>query len=88
MDTKVILKSDLPQPTDYLTVDIHLTYIPLLTVGKCYEATFTPLLYDPNTFEAVRYYLITCDDGYTRKFPCDYYITLEDYRDLQLEKLL
>ena len=86
MDTKVILKSDLPQPTDYLTVDIHLTYIPLLTVGKCYEAAtviFGNLLYDPN-----RYYLITCDDGYTRKFPCDYFITLEEWRDLQLEKLL
>jgi len=25
---------------------------------------------------------------YSRKFPLDYFITLEDYRDLQLEKLL
>lgn len=64
------------------------TYIPLLTVGECYEVTFTPLMYDTNTFEAVRYYIITCDDGYAREFPLDYFITLEDYRDLQLEKLL
>ena len=85
MKTKVILKSDLPQPTDYLTED---TYIPLLTLGKCYESTFTPLLYDPKTGEAVRYYIIYCDDGYARKFPLDYFITLEEYRDLQLEKLL
>lgn len=58
MKTKVILKPDLTQPTDYLTED---TYIPLLTLGKCYEATFTPLLYDPKTGETFRYYIITCD---------------------------
>ena len=80
MDTIVILKSDLPQPTDYI--------IFYLTVGKCYEAAFTPLLYDPNTFEAVRFYIIYCDDGYARKFPMNYFITLEEYRDLQLEKIL
>ena len=91
MDTIVILKSDLLQPTDYLKEDTYsVAMLSLLTVGKCYEVTFAPLLYDPKTgeAEAVRYYIIYCDDGYARKFPMNYFITLEEYRDLQLEKIL
>jgi len=100
---KVKLKSDLPQPTDYLIFNSYYRYLCYLTVGKFYEveahitltseelrSEFVPLLYDTNTFEAeaVRFYIIYCDDGYARKFPMNYFITLEDYRDLQLEKLL
>lgn len=86
MKTKVILKSDLPKPTDYLTEDIYIT---LLTVGKCYEATFVPLLYDPITGETFQEsIIITCDDGYSRKFPLDYFITLEEWRDSELKKLI
>jgi hypothetical protein len=83
MKTKVILKSDLPQQTirDYLTERT------LLTVGKCYEASLIPL-YDSKTGEAYFWIKIYCDDGYARKFPMNYFITLEEYRDLQLEKIL
>ncbi len=88
---KVILKSDLK---DYLTEDTSYWrywryYISLLTVGKCYEATFTPLLYDPKTGKPFQEsIIITCDDGRIKRFPLSYFITLEEYRDLQLEKIL
>ena len=86
---KVKLKSDLPQLVSWLKEDTYITLQSLLTVGKFYEATFTPLLYNPITGDPFQEsIIITCDDGYSRKFPLDYFITFEEYRDLQLEKIL
>ena len=48
-----------------------------LTKDKWYEAEF---IYIP--------YIIKCDDGRIRKFPPALFITKEEWRDLQLEKLL
>ena len=57
--------------------------LPKLTVGKWYEAKLTPNIYD-STFQD---YMIICDDGYSRRFPLDYFITLEEWRDSQLGEL-
>lgn len=48
-----------------------------LTVDKWYEGNSTP-----------SYYVIKCDDGRIRKFPPALFITKEEWRDLQLEKIL
>ncbi len=59
-----------------------------LTVGKWYETELTPNIYDSMTFHVYRYYMIICDDGYSRRFPLDYFITLEEWRDSELQKIL
>ena len=58
------------------------------TVGKIYEGDFTPTEYDPHTFQVVPpHYVVRCDDGYLRKVPAEYFITLEEWRERQLNDL-
>lgn len=60
----------------------------VVSLGVWYDAGFTPTMYDPNTFQEVEpHYVIKCDDGYLRKMEAKYFLTLEDWRELQLMKL-
>lgn len=60
-----------------------------LKKGKIYDGELTPTMYDPNTFQPAKpHYIIKCDDGKFRKFMAEHFITLEEWREKQLEKLL
>jgi hypothetical protein len=60
-----------------------------LTVGKWYDAGLTPVMYDPNTLQAVEtYYIIACDDGRYRKFNPKHFITQEEWRNEQIKKII
>lgn len=75
---------------------LYLTKLPfdynsseLFTVGKCYEGDLTPIMYDPQTLQpAPPSYIVKCNDGNFRKVNCEYFITLEEFRERQLNKIL
>ena len=61
----------------------------VLQVGKIYEGELTPKIYDPQTLElAAPCYIVKCDDGKYRKFEAKYFMTLEEWRGSQLDKML
>jgi hypothetical protein len=58
------------------------------TVGKIYEGDFTPTEYDPQTLKpAPPSYVVKCNDDKCRKVPAEYFITLEEWRERQLNEL-
>lgn len=72
-----------------------------LSKGKVYEGDLTPTMYDPNllplqssinemsTFQPVdRSHIIKCDNGKYRKFMTEHFLTLEEWREKQLNKIL
>lgn len=61
----------------------------VLQMGKIYEGELTPTIYDPQTLKpAEPSYIIKCDDGKYRKFMAKHFITLEEWRERQLDKIL
>ena len=69
----------------------HFGYPPnvYLEIGKMYEGELTPKMYDPNTLKpAEPAYIVKCDDGKYRKFMAKHFITLEEWRERQLDKIL
>ena len=61
----------------------------LFTVGKWYEGDLVPTIYDPQTLQpAPASYIVKCNDGYNRKIDALYFITLEEWRERQLNKIL
>ena len=61
----------------------------LFTVGKWYEGELVPTIYDPQTLQpAPASYIVNCNDGYNRKIDALYFITLEEWRERQLNKLI
>lgn len=81
---KLILITD-PQ----LVIPMGLTPDTYLSKGKVYEGDFTPTMYDPNTFQPVDpSYIIKCDDGKFRKFGAKHFMTLEEWRETQLDRIL
>ena len=60
-----------------------------LEIGKIYEGDFTPTIYDPQTLRPSEpSYIIKCDDGKYRKFMVEHFLTLEEWREQQLNKIL
>jgi len=60
----------------------------LFTVGKWYEGELTPTIYDPQTLQpAPASYVVQCNDGNYRKVSHEYFITLEEWRERQLNEL-
>ena len=60
-----------------------------LEIGKIYEGDLTPTIYDPQTLKPSEpFYIVKCDDGKYRKFMAEYFLTLEEWRELQLNKIL
>jgi hypothetical protein len=65
------------------TLDIY------LVKGKMYEGDFTPTTHDPQTLKPSKpSYTIICDDGKYRKFMTEHFLTLEEWRNQQIDKIL
>lgn len=59
-----------------------------LTIGKCYVAHPTPVIYDPITLQPVEpSYVVRCDDGLMRKVDAKYFMTLEEWREMKLNEI-
>lgn len=56
-----------------------------LTVDKWYEAEFIYISLDQTK---PHFYRVECDDGVKRKFIPNLFVSLEVWRDTQLEKML
>ena len=58
--------------------------------GIWYFADESPIIYDPQTFAPIKYYIILCDDGKYRKIDIDFdkFITIDEWRENRLESLL
>ena len=85
---KLILITD--APTD-IHLEKHYTFTcdNYLTKGKIYKGDLIPTMYDPQTLEpAEPSYIIKCDDGKFRKFFASLFITIEEWRESQLNKIL
>ena len=81
---KLILVTD-PE----LVIPMGLTPDTYLTKGKVYEGDLTPTMYDPKTLQPTDpSYIVKCDDGKLRKFEAKHFITLEEWRQTQLDKIL
>ena len=60
-----------------------------ITNGGIYEGELTPTIYDPNTLQpAEPSYIVKCDDGKYRKFMAKHFMTLEEWRESQIDKIL
>jgi hypothetical protein len=65
-----------------------------LSLNEIYEAEWSaPLRYSTgeqigySTGEQIRYLIVNCPDGINRYFPTDNFITLDEFRLRQLDKL-
>ena len=59
-----------------------------LEKGKIYEGDLTPTIYDPQTLKPSEpFYIVKCDDGKYRKFMAEHFLTLEEWRESQLNKI-
>jgi hypothetical protein len=57
--------------------------------GSFYECELTPVIYDPVTLKPVApSYVIKCDDGKFRKMDAKHFMTLEEFREQQINKIL
>lgn len=65
------------------TLDIY------LEKGKIYEAiSKAPTIYDPQTLKPSEpFYIVKCDDGKYRKLMAEHFLTLEEWRESQLNKI-
>ena len=70
--------------------DIHSVYgSELLTLGEIYEGDLCPTMYDPQTLQpAPPSYVVKCNDDKWRKVGGEYFITLEEWREQQINKIL
>ena len=64
-----------------------------VTPGRFYYGDLTPVMYDPITFKPDIHrfppsYVIKCDDGKFRKMDAKHFMTLEEFREQQLNKIL
>ena len=57
--------------------------------GNFYEGELTPVMYDPVTLKPVApSYVIKCDDGKWRKIDAKHFMTIEEFREQQINKVL
>ena len=59
----------------------------ILIKGKMYECELTPAVYDPTTFEPVRAYIVTCEDGKFRKYDLEHFKDIVEVRAEKLKEL-
>ena len=58
------------------------------TVGEWYDGDLGPITYDPKTLQPTpASYIVRCNDGYWRKVGAEYFITLEECREMKLNEL-
>ena len=61
----------------------------VLPVNNWYEGELTPTMYDPQTFQpSSAHYIVKCSDGKFRKAGAEYFLTEQEWRERQLNKLL
>lgn len=61
----------------------------LFKVGEIYEGDLVPTMYDPQTLQpAPPSYVVRCNDGKFRKVGGEYFITLDEWREKQINKIL
>ena len=61
----------------------------VLPVNNWYEGELTPTMYDPQTFQpAPAHYIVKCSDGKFRKAGAEYFLTEQEWRERQLNKIL
>lgn len=53
-----------------------------------FEVTETPRMYDPHTFQPIKGYIVTTPDNKTFKVNIDLFMTIEEFRDIKLNKIL
>ena len=72
-----------------LVIPMGLTPDTYLTQGKVYEGDLTPTMYDPQTLQPAKpSYIVKCDDGKFRKFMTEHFLTLEEWREKQINSVL
>lgn len=72
--------------TDYITRTISGFF---LTLGNSYEGDLTPTMINPNTYlPAPPSYVIKCDDGMFRKFDAEFFITEQEWKQMNRENKL
>jgi hypothetical protein len=60
----------------------------ILIKGKMYECEFAPTIYDPMTFELAKpSYVVTCEDGKSRKYYAEYFKEIVEVRSDKLKEL-
>ena len=59
----------------------------ILIKGKMYECELSPTMYDPTTFEPVRAYIVTCEDGKFRKYDLEHFRDIVEIRAEKLKEL-
>ena len=61
----------------------------VLPVNNWYEGELTPTIYDPQTLQpASPHYIVKCSDGKFRKAGAEYFLTEQEWRERQLNKIL
>jgi hypothetical protein len=61
----------------------------ILTLGNSYEGDLTPNMINPNTYlPAPPSYVIKCDDGMFRKFDAEFFITEQEWKQMNRENKL
>jgi hypothetical protein len=60
----------------------------ILIYGKMYECELAPKIYDPMTFELTKpSYVVTCEDGKSRKYYAEYFKEIVEVRADKLKEL-
>jgi hypothetical protein len=73
------------------SVESHLwsPMVNFLTIGNLYEGDLTPVIYDPHTLQpAEPSYIVKCDDDKCRIVDAKYFMTLEEFREQKINKIL
>jgi hypothetical protein len=61
----------------------------ILKLGNSYEGDLTPTMINPNTYlPAPPSYVIKCDDGMFRKFDAEFFITEQEWKQMNRENKL
>lgn len=61
----------------------------LFTIGKCYDVELSPTMYDPQTLvPSPPVYIVKCNDNNWRKVDTVYFITKEEWREQQINKII
>jgi hypothetical protein len=57
-----------------------------IELGRIYDAQDSPIMYDPYTFQPIKYYIIQMDRGWMKVSP-KFFSKLDEHRSKQLETI-
>lgn len=58
-----------------------------LVINKIYDAELTHIMYDPVTFYPKQFLKIKCEDNVWRRFQKKLFISVDEWRERQLNKI-